>query len=205
MSDIQTSTRTQVSYEISRANEMYATQDRSLHSEKEEVAGKYTYRDWRDIPVKYVENNAHLLTNKGYDRESIMELVAEEWEHEDIYRAGSYKLREVKKTTTVETSDDDQGNTLRRETVTDETTIFYTYFRSEEEFKDVTQKLAVKRVEWAAREAEQERIEAEVQTRVAEELAKSKRVTADDYTVEYFTPRPKEAPKKTFWDVFLGR
>jgi hypothetical protein len=206
MSDIQTSTRTEVTYELSRANEMYATQDSSLHSEKEDVADKYTYRDWREIPVKYVEARAHLLTNKAYGRESIMEVVAEEWEREDIFRPGSYKLREVKKTTTVETSDDQQGNTFRRETVADETTVFYTYFRSEEEFKDVTQKLAVKKAEWAAKDAERERIEAEVQSRVADELAKKgKKSKEDNYTVEYIAPLSSEAPKKTFWDVFLGR
>jgi len=215
MSDIQTSVHTQVTYELSRANEQYATQDRSLHSEEEEIAEKYTYRKWGEIPVKYVEERAHLLTNKAYGRESIKEIVAEEWEREDIFRPGSYKLREVKKTTTVETSDDQQGNTFRRETVADETTVFYTYFRSGEEFKDVTQKLAVKKVEWAARDAERERIEAEVKSRVAAELAKGgKKTTADDYKVEYFTPRAKveyiaprgeDAPKKSFLDRFLGR
>lgn len=209
MSDIQTSTRTQVSYEISHANETFATQDRSLHSDKEDITGTYTYRAWCEIPVGYVEDRAHLLTNKAYGRESIMELVAQEHQDKPIYYTGSYKLREVKKTTTVETSDDEQGNTFRSETVTDETTVFYTHFRTEEEFKAVMEDRLASRARWAKQDAEEKRIEAEVQSRVEKELAKvgksSKKAAEDDDKAKNVTSTTSAAPKKSFLDRILGR
>ena len=152
----------ETTFEVALSRDAFATQERTPEDDEQEIPREYRYQDWFALTEADIKAFAVHLTSRSLSREGAIELIDKHYSVKKLNnRVGSYKIREVTKTVTVEVTDDDMGNTSKLKVESDKTTVFFVSYRDREDWMEFYKKPSdIWMAEYKAREVARAEAEA---------------------------------------------